>query len=224
MVGDQKLKQTPHAPKQPRSKRTLGQILAATEELLESREFEDISIDEIAKRAGVAVGTVYTRFKSKDDLLPYLISRLQDEQLKMAPLALDAKNWAGQDLTARVTWQIKGSAHQLQTRRKGLVRAILRRQFSENAGLPTKELEKSKRLQSYVVDWLMQCRDEITHPHPELATQMAAFLMTSPLYLRILFADPITASISVEDFAEELIRAVLSYLIPTANPGGSRHG
>ena len=57
-------------PVQPRAFRTLERILAATEELLEERLFEQVAIADIAERAGVSVGTIYTRFADKSALLP----------------------------------------------------------------------------------------------------------------------------------------------------------
>lgn len=65
----------PPAPRQERSRRTLEAVLTATEALLAERLFEDLSMADIAKRAGVAVGTIYTRFRAKEDLLPVLFER-----------------------------------------------------------------------------------------------------------------------------------------------------
>src|SRR5829696_642673 len=62
-------------PLQDRSRRTLEKIGRATEELLATRAFEDISVADICRRARCAVGSFYARFQSKDDLLPYLYER-----------------------------------------------------------------------------------------------------------------------------------------------------
>ena len=50
-------------------------ILDATEELLTEQLFESLTISAIARRAGVAVGTIYTRFENKEALLPALFER-----------------------------------------------------------------------------------------------------------------------------------------------------
>lgn len=44
-------------------------ILEAATELLYSGSYRDVGIDQIAKKAGVASGTIYLYFKSKDDIL-----------------------------------------------------------------------------------------------------------------------------------------------------------
>jgi AcrR family transcriptional regulator len=60
---------------QERSRDSFERVLAATESLLEEHLFEDVSIAEIAKRADVAVGTVYQRFPSKETFIPVLFER-----------------------------------------------------------------------------------------------------------------------------------------------------
>lgn len=204
------------APKQKRSQITLDKILTATEKLLETAEFEEITIEQIARTAGVAVGTVYTRFANKDDLLPFLISRLQDEQLKIAPELSKAIQYEGISLEDRVKFQIQGSASQMNSERKGLIKALVRRFLLEGHKIPDEEIEKGKRLQGYLRDWLLQCRDEIEHPNPDLAVRMATHLMTSPLQIKLFFLESRSDDLSVDEFIDELNRAVIGYLKPSA--------
>lgn len=51
------------------------QIFDALEELMNTIPFKDISVDSIASAAGVAKGTVYYYFESKDEILNCLIER-----------------------------------------------------------------------------------------------------------------------------------------------------
>lgn len=50
-------------------------ILDAAQEVLTERGYYDASIDEIAMRAGIAKGTVYLHFASKEDLLVALLEQ-----------------------------------------------------------------------------------------------------------------------------------------------------
>lgn len=50
-------------------------MLAAAESLLSEQLFEEVGMADIARRAGVAVGTVYQRFSSKEALVPALFER-----------------------------------------------------------------------------------------------------------------------------------------------------
>jgi TetR/AcrR family transcriptional regulator, fatty acid metabolism regulator protein len=50
-------------------------ILAAADTVLAERGYHDTSMEEIAKRVGIAKGTIYLHFESKDDLLLALFTR-----------------------------------------------------------------------------------------------------------------------------------------------------
>ncbi len=201
----------PRKPQQPRSRRTLERILAATEGLLADREFEDISMADIAKRAKVAVGTVYTRFAMKDEILPFLIARLQDQQLDCAPDLLNSGPLRDMRLEDRISCQIRGSAQQMMGEKRGLLRAICRRQLGGMIEIQDEEIEKARRLQGFLADWLLECRDEIRHPEPEKAVTVAIYMMTTSLAVKILFGDPVHR-ISNDDFINESVNAVVSYL------------
>lgn len=64
----------PSAPKQSRAIRTRKNLMAALERLLREKEFETISVQDIAKAAGVAVGSVYAHFKDKTAFLEALLA------------------------------------------------------------------------------------------------------------------------------------------------------
>ncbi|MEM7202259.1 MAG: TetR/AcrR family transcriptional regulator [Planctomycetota bacterium] len=68
----------PHATCQDRSRRTLERILVAAEALLQERNFDELTMVDLAKRAGCAVGTLYARIPSKDSLLTCLYERGQE--------------------------------------------------------------------------------------------------------------------------------------------------
>jgi len=60
---------------QPRTLRTRANLIDALEKLLKTREFEQISVADIAAKAGVSVGSVYSHFKDKDAFLEELLLR-----------------------------------------------------------------------------------------------------------------------------------------------------
>jgi AcrR family transcriptional regulator len=61
--------------KQKRSQKTYDALIETAFKLLEDREFDDISIAELAQKAGYSVGAFYARFKSKDELFEALVIR-----------------------------------------------------------------------------------------------------------------------------------------------------
>ena len=55
-----------------------NEILAATRRLMEQKGVDSLTMDEIAQAAGVAKGTIYLYFQSKDELVQALLSQVGD--------------------------------------------------------------------------------------------------------------------------------------------------
>lgn len=78
---------SPNRPQQSRAIRTREKLMAALGRLLRSQEFENISVQDIAKEAGVAVGSVYSHFKDKTAFLEALLASWREQvqaRLKVA--------------------------------------------------------------------------------------------------------------------------------------------
>ncbi len=73
-------------------------ILQAAEELFLEKGFHDVSIDEIAARVGIAKGTVYLHFDSKEDLVFALLQR----DMKHFLQEVDAILASGESATVRL--------------------------------------------------------------------------------------------------------------------------
>lgn len=87
---------------QARSRATGERILRATEQLLTTRSFEDLSMNMIADATGVSVGGVYARFASKDALLRALHVRYEAHRTAFLLEAFDPAAWSDAGLDARV--------------------------------------------------------------------------------------------------------------------------
>ncbi|MEO9623412.1 MULTISPECIES: TetR/AcrR family transcriptional regulator [Alphaproteobacteria] len=118
--------------KQKRAARTREKILAALEQLLESKEFEAISIADIARQGEVAVGSIYSHFEDKEALLPALFDRYVERiGARVAEFVehgtIDAEKYepsAAPDLRGAIEQSIRG-AHRQVTETLGLRRALL---------------------------------------------------------------------------------------------------
>ena len=70
-------------PKQNRSKASLERLLNAACELLTENGYKDFTLQEVSKRAKVSIGSIYNRFKSKEDLIRLLQVRELEGENKM---------------------------------------------------------------------------------------------------------------------------------------------
>ena len=61
--------------RQKRSRRTYEALIATSFSLLEQREFDEISIADLAQQAGYSVGAFYARFRSKDELFDAMVAQ-----------------------------------------------------------------------------------------------------------------------------------------------------
>jgi TetR/AcrR family transcriptional regulator, fatty acid metabolism regulator protein len=58
---------------------TKNNLLQAAKKLVTEKRFDQITIDEIRKEAGVSIGTFYHHFKSKDEIFSILFSKIDKE-------------------------------------------------------------------------------------------------------------------------------------------------
>src|SRR4051794_39980913 len=81
------------APRTPRGERTLRKILDAARDEFGERGFSDSSIVGITQRAGVALGTFYTYFDSKEAVFQALVKDMSAQvRDHVAPVFRDATN------------------------------------------------------------------------------------------------------------------------------------
>jgi AcrR family transcriptional regulator len=67
--------------RQKRSRKTYDALIGTTFKLLQQREFDAISIAELAQKAGYSVGAFYARFRSKDELFDALLAQHVEDRL-----------------------------------------------------------------------------------------------------------------------------------------------
>jgi len=111
--------------KQARSRRTRDQLLAAGYGLVEARDFEAVSIADIAKAAGCSVGAFYFRFADKDAFFRAMIAhRLEEARASISELLETSDGSDPLDvLVAAIAETFR--------RRPGFLRAALRKSMED---------------------------------------------------------------------------------------------
>lgn len=72
-------------PKSARGKRTRAALIGAAREVFERDGFLDARIADIAGAAGVAIGSFYTHFESREEIFAAVLAELQEEMLHPSP-------------------------------------------------------------------------------------------------------------------------------------------
>ena len=203
-------------PAQARSRDTEARILAALRELLEERALDEVSVQEVAARAGVSVGGFYARFASKDHAMAHLLYEGYVAQtVAEAGRVLDPARWEGEPI-ARVARAYFGLIVETARQHLPVIRELVRR--SREAPDEMERNEAWARFREHVhapFRRLLEARaDEITHPDPALAISFAFSACSSALRETVLFGhmQPSMGPIADDVLAAELSRMLCSYL------------
>lgn len=118
-------------PKQARSRRTRRRIVEAAAACFEERGYDETTTAEIARRARVAVGTVYGYFADKRALLLEILHETQEQIAERIVGGLDPALWRDSDLRESVRALIE-TTFKARTLRPGVQRIVWERFFKDD--------------------------------------------------------------------------------------------
>lgn len=115
--------------KQARSRATRDALVRAGRDLCEIKDFDELSVAEIAAAAGCSVGSFYSRFSDKDGFFRALVGDAdRREEAEAQELPHDPKQAIDALLAEVIARTLAGYR-----RRRGLIRAAIRRSMIEPA-------------------------------------------------------------------------------------------
>lgn len=203
-------------PQQPRSRQTEERILRAFGELLAESRFEDVSVQQVAGRAGVSVGGFYARFGSKDDLLLHLLyAGYVREATEIAARVLDPARWEGAGIApiahAYFTLMIDaGHGH------SGVLRELVQRTRANPDTVAGSAAWQAFRQNVHepFLRLMAERMDEIDHADPELALRFGFSACSSALRETLLFGHMVPSAGAIDEptLARELARMFCRYL------------
>ncbi|MCP4908329.1 MAG: TetR/AcrR family transcriptional regulator [bacterium] len=197
---------------QVRSQQTLERLLDSAEELIADKGFEDITVAEIASRAGVSVGAVYSRFHDKQGVLHCLQDRFVDEANLTTDNAFDPERWRGASIEEIISELITFLV-EIHRKRRGVMRELVARAKNEPSMIERKG-RLVARIGECLESLLIARAERIGAPAPAMAIRFGLRLVLCMLEQAILFDDIRAYGIpdSDEQLASELTRAYLAYL------------
>jgi AcrR family transcriptional regulator len=206
----------PRRARQARSRENEERILRAVRELLEQKPFDQLSIAEIAARAGVSVGGFYARFPSKDDALHELAyASYVAETIELAEIALRPARFDGAGIAAVAEAYFRvlvttGARHE------AVVRHMVQRHRADPGAMRGVEAwERFRDGVHFPFERLLAERiGEVRHPDPHKALRVGFSLVSSALREAVLFPHmrPTPGELTLDELTAELTRMFCGYL------------
>jgi AcrR family transcriptional regulator len=200
-------------PKQIRSVDAIQRIAIAGRRLFDERDYDAVSVADIAAGAGMSVGAFYTRFPSKEHLVVHLIGDLADELAAAAHDELSADRLTGRTLADVVRLYFARMAEAF-VRHRGVLRpaTLIARQTQDaelRALLRRFNADMHGRIRALLLERLPGMPREIAAARIDMAILWSSAAMREVL----LYGEPVS-SLSRRDtvLVDELTRAVTLYL------------
>ena len=203
-------------PQQRRSQQTLDRILHATERLLQNREFDGLSVQEIVRASRTSVGSFYNRFRDKQSLLAGLYDRYDAGLGEWISVWRSRQGAPPADLTQAAAWVTRYLIEMFHSRRH-LLRALAL--YVRTHPDDQDEGTKAKRASQFgfLATALLEYRDQFRHPEPERAAEAAVFGAASICRERILFSESAHAS-ATKQTEQQLLHDVTRMMVGLLRP------
>ena len=206
---------------QARSRQTRDKLVTALERLLQERDFDSISISDLASEAGLAVGTVYRRFENKDAFIPVIFELYRTRlDARMASPEGQAVLEPGAGLKAGLR-QIVGNAWAFIQTDGHLIRAahLYARLRPDLVGedwsdLLDQSIEGARRM-------IESFPDEIRVSDKDIAAQIFIYLLNPlPVEKGLYGDDGVGAALNMDDetFLAALVDTMYGYLTTPSEP------
>jgi AcrR family transcriptional regulator len=203
-------------PRQRRSREALERVLRAGSELLQDVGYEGFTVQEVSRRSGVSIGSIYGRTPSKEALILAIHDREMERIGRENERIRAASERAGLSARELIETLVREAAA-IMLGNAAVLRVFMHRAVIDEE-IWRRGSERSHELARAFERALLDHREVVTHPDPELAIDVAYRLVYSSLARRVTHGSQFESSraISDDDFVRELARAVADYLLAAA--------
>ena len=202
-------------PQQERSRASFERVLQAATSLLAEEGYEGFTLAEVSKRAGVSIGSIYARVKSKDDLF-YVVQDRYMTGAEDRPTLQDPETWSHlptRELIRELARELGEVFHQ----NEPLLRVFMHRGIVDPTVAARSSVSVS-RFHDQVEAILLGRRNEIAHDDPELAVDVAFRMAWGTLARQIMYGPTFESHrvIAWDTLVAEIARACAAYLLGDA--------
>lgn len=201
-------------PRQRRSQEALERLLDGGFAILKEQGFDGFTIQEVSRRTGVSIGSIYARVPSREALIIAIYERAmswtEEEENRQLELARSLESASPREMIeALVTAEV----------RTMLAHADILRVFMRHAPYSPEIWErgaqKSQENAAAFKQGILQARDYIDHPDPDLAVDVAWRMMYCMVARRITHGPRFESRrpLSEQQLVAEIARAVAKQLL-----------
>lgn len=210
-------------PRQRRSVQTQERILSAVSGLLRTKQFNKISITEIAGQAGVSVGGLYSRFKSKEELIDYFHEQILNAQRARLVAEFTPEKWAGASIEPIIRRYVETTI-ELFVAHSALLREIALRSRGGDIQVRQEARSLNESVDGAVLELLRSRSHEIGRPSPTLALRIGLLAVSAALREVLLFGDRPDGEVDLDEarLAAEMVSLFMGYLERRATREHSR--
>jgi len=199
-------------PKQARSKKTMENILDTAQQMLIDSTFDKANIQEIVKKANSSIGSFYSLFKTKNNLLECLLDRYQDWLIEIVQEY--KKQDIPKDMASRASLFIQEYIR-VNQQEAGMLRARHIYNITKLKSIPETRLQKNDIYIQEVESLFEPCMHEINHPNPQKALTFILTLLDVFIGDKIIFEEVTNKNRTAQEHRElhdECLRLFLNYL------------
>jgi AcrR family transcriptional regulator len=205
--------QSSRKPQQRRSLETHARILTAVSGLLRHKQFDEISVTEIAGQAGVSVGGLYSRFSSKEELIYCFHEQILNTHRVRLVAEFSPGQWPAAGIESIIRRYVEITI-ELFTAHSALLREIALRSRAGDIQIRQKSRKLNESVDGAVLDLLLARAKEMRPPTPALAVRVGLLAVSAALREVLLFGEQPGGeeALDEEQLAEEMVNLFLGYL------------
>jgi AcrR family transcriptional regulator len=200
--------------RQERSRRAAEAIARAARSLLADRQFDELSVAEVARAAGTSVGGFYARYAHKSALLEVLHATVLDEMRTAFDDALSAVDTPTHGAHAAIHAYVATMVTQFRQHRREILQIRQHARVDRTGDHGRRVAEFNAHVHGRVRALLRARSTEIGHPDPAFAIDFGLFTASAAAREAVLAGSVAAYPIEVDDerLIREIARTWASYL------------
>ena len=197
-------------------------MLDAGQKLLEDKGWEGFTVQEVSRRAGVSIGSIYARAPSKESLILAVYDRAMERiAAESRALTEDDSRWEGLSARELIMGATREMAAQMLRHRKIL--GVFMNRAPVDPAIAARGDQQVKELAERWEGLLLRHRREFKHPDPQLAIEVSFRIAFATIARRIARGSSFGAYRVLDDkrLVEEVGRAIAAYLLERPQKSGA---